>query len=224
MEVWTERTSVPVREADWTADREPELRARSRMEAFALVRDELRAPLLGLEAVVDALAGAPLSQEVTERMHDHSRVLARRVSLLIEDLAVLAAPGPDAVPVDPTVLDLDEELAECAASFPDMVVRVDGDTGLRVHADALRLQQICANLVRNANRAGCRPVSHRATGRSDHVSVQVSEGGPADSHEIGIVRLLVQVQRGITSHDLDGAFTFTLPRAPFVAPVARVRP
>lgn len=223
MEVWTERRSVPVQETGWTADAGPELRSRTRMEAFAVVRDELRAPLLGLEALVDALAGRPLPQEVTERMHDHARVLARRVSLLIEDLAVVAAPGPDAIPVDLRVLDLDEELAECAASFPDMVIRIEGDTGLRVHADSLRLQQICANLVRNAHRTDCRPVSIRATGRSDYVSLQVSEAGPPDSHEIGIVRLLVQVQRGITIHELDGPFTFTLPRAPIAVPLAEAR-
>jgi signal transduction histidine kinase len=207
MEVWSERRSRPVQEA-----------------AVATVRDELRAPLLGLEALVDALAAGPQSQEATERMHDHCRVLARRVSLLIEDLAVLAAAGPDAVPVDPDVLDLDEELAECAASFPDMVIRIDGDTGLRVRADPLRVQQVCANLVRNAHRAGGGPVSIRATGRSDHVSVQVSEAGPSDSHEIGIVRLLVQVLGGITIHELGGAFTFTLPRAPYAAPLAEARP
>jgi signal transduction histidine kinase len=186
----------------------------SQTRAAALaVRDEIRAPLLGLEALVDALAGGPLSQEVTERMHDHSRVLARRVSLLIEDLAVVAAPAPRAVPLDTRVLGLDEQLAECAASFPDMVVRVEGEPGLWVRADALRFQQVCANLVRNAHRTGCRPVTIRATGRADYVSVEVSDAGPADSHEIGIVRLLVQVQGGITIHELDGPFTFTLPRA-----------
>jgi signal transduction histidine kinase len=189
-----------------------------------MVRDEMRAPLLGLEALVDALAAGPQPPDVTERMHDHCRVLARRVSLLIEDLAVLAAPGPDAVPVDSGVLDLDEELAEVAASFPDMVVRIDGDTGLRVQADALRLQQVCANLVRNAIRAGCGPVSIRATSRSDDVSVQVSEAGPSESHEIGIVRLLVQAQGGTTIHELGGAFTFTLPRAPYAGPLAEARP
>jgi signal transduction histidine kinase len=193
-----------------------EVSTERRTEAFAVVRDELRAPLLGLEALVDALAGGSLSQEVTERMQDHSRVLARRVSLLIEDLAVLAAPGPDAVPLDMRDLDLDAELAECAASFPDMVIRIEGETGQYVRADPLRLQQICANLVRNAHRTGCRPVTIRVTGRSDYVSLQVSDAGPSDSHELGIVRLLVQVQRGITINELGGAFTFTLPRAPVV--------
>jgi signal transduction histidine kinase len=220
MEVWAEHRNVPVQATGWTPDVAPELRSRSRLEAFAVVRDELRAPLLGLEALVEALAGGPLSQEVTERMHDQSRVLARRVSLLIEDLAVVAAPDPGAIVLDPGVLDLDDELAECAASFPDMVIRVDADAGLRVHADALRLHQVLANLVRNAHRAGCRPVSIRATGRSDYVSVQLSEAGPADSHEVGIVRLLVQVLGGITIHELDGPFTFTVPRAPLDVPVA----
>jgi hypothetical protein len=66
-------------------------------------------------------------------------------------------------------------------------------------------------------------VSIRAAGRSDYVSLQLSEAGPADSHEIGIVRLLVQVQGGTTVHELGGPFTFTLPRAPLDVPLAGAR-
>lgn len=184
-----------------------------RAEAMAVVRDEMRAPLLGLEALLDALGGAPLSREVSERMQSQSRVLARRVSLLIEDLALVSRQDLSAIPMDVEVLDLDAELAACAESFPDVFFRVDGDTGLQVRADRLRVQQICANLMRNSQRQGGRPVTIKVSGRAGFVSLVVSNAGPPDSHELGIVRMLVEAHGGRASHDVPGSLTLTLPRA-----------
>jgi signal transduction histidine kinase len=179
---------------------------------MAVVRDDMRGPLLGLEALLDALAGGALSPEVTEQMHGHSRVLARRVSLLVEDLALVATPPADCVPLTLRVLELDQQLAECAASFPDMVIRVEGDKDLLVRGDALRVQQICANLMRNAQRTGGRPVVIRASGQPDLVSLRVTDAGPRDGYELSIVKRLVEAHGGMTTHEVSGSFVFTLPR------------
>jgi len=201
MEVWAQG-----REASASSTRE-------RSEVMAVVRDDMRAPLLGLEAVLDALAGGRFSPEVTERMHGHSRVLARRVSMLVEDLALVATPLAHTPPLSVRTLELDQQLAECAASFPDMVIHVTGDRRLLVRADALRVQQICANLMRNAQRSSGRPVTIRVSGLHDLVSLRVSDAGPRDGYELSIVKRLVEAHGGMTVHDVSGAFTFTLPRA-----------
>ena len=182
-------------------------------DVMADVRDDMRAPLLGLEALLDALAGGRLSPEVTRRMQGQSRVLARRVSLLVEDLALVGTPPAHSLPLALRVLELDQQLADCAASFPDMLIRIEGDRGLQVRADVLRIQQICANLMRNAQRTGGRPVTIRASGQDDLVALRVSEAGPRDGYELSIVDRLVEAHGGTTIHEATGSFVFTLPRA-----------
>jgi signal transduction histidine kinase len=193
--------------------------ARERSEVMAVVRDDMRAPLLGLEALVDAMAGGALPPEVTERMHGQSRALARRVSLLVEDLALVATPPADTPPLALRVLELDAQLADCAACFPEMVIRVEGERGLLVRGDALRLQQIFANLMRNAQRTGGRPVVVRASGTPDVVSLRVSDAGPRDGYELAIAKRLVEAHGGTTSREPSGSFVLTLPRAGGQEPV-----
>jgi signal transduction histidine kinase len=193
-------------------------------EVMAVVRDEMRAPLLGLEAMLDALASSPLSPEVSERMQGHSRVLARRVSLLIEDLAVVATADPRAIAMDLQPLDLDQQLGECAASFPDMVIYIEGDKGARVLGDALRVQQIFANLMRSAQRLSGRPVTIRVSTKVDYVSFRVGNAGPRDGFELGIVKILVDAHGGMTIDEVGASFTFTLPLATNPAPLPVTAP
>jgi signal transduction histidine kinase len=181
-------------------------------DVIADVRDDMRAPLLGLEALLDALAGGRLSPEVTRRMQGQSRVLARRVSLLVEDLALVGTPPAHSLPLALRVLELDQQLGDCAASFPDMLIRIEGDSGLQVRADALRIQQICANLMRSAQRSGGRPVVIRVSALRDLVQVRVSDGGARDGYELSIVKRLVEAHGGTTVHEATGSFAFTLPR------------
>jgi signal transduction histidine kinase len=181
-------------------------------DVMADVRDDMRAPLLGLEALLDALAGGRLSPEVTRRMQGQSRVLARRVSLLVEDLALVGTPPAHSLPLALRVLELDQQLGDCAASFPDMLIRIEGEKGLQVRADALRIQQICANLMRSAQRSGGRPVVIRVSALRDLVQVRVSDGGARDGYELSIVKRLVEAHGGTTVHEASGSFAFTLPR------------
>ncbi len=195
----------------------------ARSEVMAILRDEMRAPLLGLEALLDALAGPPLSAEVSERMQSHSRVLAQRVSLLIEDLALVSAQETSTVSMDLQELDLDTELAACAESFPDVLVRVEGHKGLTVRADRLRLQQICANLMRGSQRRGGRPVTIRVSGGTGFVGLRIMGAGKPDGHELAIVTMLVQAHGGTAVVDAAGSLNLNLPRAGSLTglPVAR---
>src|SRR3954454_2735206 len=156
----------------------PQERGGTMQDVMADVRDDMRGQLLGLGELVDALAGGRLSPEVTRRMQGQSRVLARRVSLLVEDLALVGPPSAPSLPLVLRVLELDQQLGDCAASFPDMLIRVEGERGLQVRADALRVQQIFANLMRNAHRTVGRPVTVRLSGQRDLVQVRVSDAGP----------------------------------------------
>jgi signal transduction histidine kinase len=204
MDAWAEPPEAP-----------PETLVRD--EALARVREEMRAPLLALEALLDHLAGGSPAPDVTERMQRDSRVLARRVALLLEDLGLVATPVDQGPALSMRVLDLDHQLAECAASFPDLVIRVVGEPGLRVLGDPVRVQQILANLVRNTQRpggrSGARSVTLRVRGRRDVVTVLVSDAGPRDAYELSIARRLVEAHRGVAIHEVGGSFAFTLPRA-----------
>ncbi|WP_028651097.1 sensor histidine kinase [Nocardioides halotolerans] len=217
MEVWAECREDPAEATSW-GPAGPRWSSHARTEVVAEVRDEMRAPLLGLEALFDALAGPPMPQEMTERMHTHSRVLARRVTLLVEDLAVVTASHPSAIPMVFEDLDLDQELRDCTECFPHIAFRIVGEKGLRVRADALRVQQICANLLRSVQRRSSLPVSVHVSGRPGFVAVRVADAGPRDGYELSIVRTLVQAHSGVTVHDAGGALTFTLPRATSVSP------
>ena len=224
MEVGTQRRQEPVEQAPWAGLLDPTGPAHARTEVMAVVRDELRGPLLGLEALVDAMAGRPLSRDVSTRMRDHSRVLARRVTMLIEDLALVAIQDASTLGLDARGLDLDDLLADCVASFPEMMIRLEGDSGLRVHADPLRVRQVLANLMRNAQRRGVRPVTVRVATRGSFVSLRCEDGGPQDGYELALVTALVQAHGGMTVHELGGSFTFTLPRAGSVTPLPVAAP
>lgn len=213
MDVGTQRRQGPAERTLWSGLLDPSAPPHARTEVMAVVRDEMRAPLLGLEALADALAGTPLNRDVSARMRDHSRVLARRVSLLIEDLALVAMQDAASLSLDVRQLDLDELLADAVASFPEMLIRVEGDKGLRVHADPLRVQQVLANLMRNIQRRGDRAVTVRVTARGPFVSLRSADGGPHDSYELALVKALVHAHGGMTVHEVGGSFTFTLPRA-----------
>jgi signal transduction histidine kinase len=217
MQQWAERREGPAEATDrgWSpGNRCP---GRVRTEEMAVVRDEMRVPLLGLEALLDTLAGTPLSQEVTERMQGHSRVLARQVSMLVEDLAVVAAPDPGVIAMDFRILELDQQLAECAASFPEMTVRIEGDRGVHVLADALRIQQICSNLVRSVQRHGERAATIHVSGKSKFAALRVANAGLRDGYELSIVKTLVRAHAGMTTHEAGGTITFTLPRVASVS-------
>ena len=194
MEMWAERTV-------------------GQAEAMAGVGDQMLTPVVGLEALLDSLSHGRLSPAATDQMHGHSRILARQIMLLREDLSLMATPEPLTPAVTMESLDLDQQLSECRSSFPDIVVSIEGDEHVHVYADALRVQQICANLLRSTQRLGARPVTIRVKGQLEYVSIRVSDSGPPNGYEMAIVRRLVAMHGGTTIHEVGGSFMFTLPSA-----------
>ena len=146
----------------------------------AVVSHELRSPLTAIEGYLELVTDpdVQLAPEQAANMLARCSVLTRRLTLISEDLLAVAAIDHGTLSVSPRVLDAAEQLRECAAGFPDLDVRVDAEDGLLLHADPLRLQQVVANLVRNAQKYGAAPVEVSAARTlADEVEVRVHDAG-----------------------------------------------
>ena len=167
-------------------------------------------------------------------MHGRSLMLARRLTLMCEDLLAATTTEHSDLVITPADLDLSQQLAECASGFPDMDLRIECPCGVHVHADPLRLQQILSNLVRNAQMHGAEPVTVDVTSDPQTVTIRVcdagegvpeffiprlferySQGARATSGAgigLSVVHDLVQAHRGTICYDLtQPAFLVTLP-------------
>ncbi len=129
-----------------------------REEMVALLKAEMRAPLVALKALRASIDEGDLSPELASRMRRHTKSLARRLSLLLEDLVLVYTWGHRRLSLDLQDLDLGDQLRRAADLFPDMLIHVQAPPQVRVQADAMRLQQLLANLIHTAQRRGDRPV------------------------------------------------------------------
>ncbi|HRD61609.1 MAG TPA: MASE4 domain-containing protein [Nocardioides sp.] len=153
--------------------------AQDRDHIVAVVSHELRTPLTGLTGYLDLLVeDEDLPPELRRRMHERSLQLARRLTLLSEDLLTRGTAQHGNLVVLPECLDLQQQVADCAAGFPGLEVRNEVPPGICVHADPLRVQQVLTNLVRNAQRHGAEPVTVSAVLTSPtEVRVSVADEG-----------------------------------------------
>ena len=203
----------------------------------AVVSHDMRTPLAGVQGYLEMLQDDQLDPAFAKRMVDRSWLLTRRVTLLAEDLLAVATQAHADLFVIREQLDMELQLAECAACFPDLDLQVESEPGLTVYADSLRLQQILANLVRNAQKHGAEPVLIRASADEAGVTIRVSDAG-ADIPENFVPHLFDRYTRGgpakggsglglsvvkdlVAAHDGDvrydaatNAFVVTLPHAP----------
>ncbi|QIG44657.1 hypothetical protein G5V58_19405 [Nocardioides anomalus] len=211
---------------------------RLRDHLTAIVSHDLRTPLSGLQGYLELLRDDDLDSPLAHRMVERSWMLTRRLTLLTEDLLAAATLEHGDLVVTPEPVDLDQQLRECAACFPDLDLQLHCPTGLAAYADPLRLQQVLANLVRNAQKHGAEPVLISA--RPDPalpggVTISVADAGPgvpagfvprlfdrytqvADTATGGsglglsVVRDLVLAHGGDIHYDrARNAFVFTLP-------------
>jgi signal transduction histidine kinase len=208
---------------------------RLRDHVGAVVSHDMRTPLAGLHGYLEVLVEDPaLDPELVRRMHERSLILTRRLTLLSEDLLAATTAEHNDLVLNPTDLDLPQQLAECATGFPELDLRIECPPGIRVHADPLRLQQILSNLVRNAQKHGAEPVTVDVSASVSEVTIRVGDAGEgvpetfiprlferysqgaraAGGAGIGlsVVHDLVQAHHGSIRYDLtDPAFIVTLP-------------
>ncbi len=217
---------------------------RLRDHLTAVVSHDMRTPLAGLQGYLEMLRDDDLESDLAKRMIERTWMLTRRLTLLTEDLLAAATLEHGDLVVTPEEIDLDQQLGECASCFPDLDVELDCPPGLAAYADPLRLQQILANLVRNAQKHGAEPVLIAAApDPAGGVAIRVSDAGPGvpatfvprlfDRYTQGpatatggsglglsVVRDLVSAHHGTIRYDgADNAFVFTLPPAPDRAPI-----
>jgi signal transduction histidine kinase len=147
----------------------------------AVVSHDMRTPLAGLQGYLEMLRDGDLDTVLARRMLERSWTLTRRLTLLTEDLLAAATLENGDLVVTPEVVDLTQQLGECATCFPDLDLELDCPSGLLAYADPLRLQQILANLVRNAQKHGAEPVRIAASPDPPDpggVTITVSDAGP----------------------------------------------
>lgn len=192
--------------------RESELeRQNERLEEFAgVVSHDLRNPLAAATAAVEL---ARRSDERRDEALDRASDAHDRMDDLIEGLLSLATAGETVDSLDPVSLDATVRTVWSQLETRDGTLRVV-DADVVVRADAERLQQLVANLFRNAVEHGSTrsrtesgdAVEHSGNGVTVHVSVKRTSDGvslfvaddgpgidPADRSRV--------FERGVSLHD-----------------------
>lgn len=205
----------------------------------AVVSHDMRAPLAGLQGYLEIVDDEAVDAAFVRRIHERCLVLVRRLSLLTEDLQAAAVAAHGDLEVLPELLDVESQLAESVEGFPGLDLRIDCQPGLVAWADPLRLQQILANLIRNAERHGAEPIAIRVRSEPDGMVVfRVTDAGPGVAETfiprlferyaqgpgsapggsglgLSVTRDLVRAHGGTVRYDLtEPAFIVTLPAAP----------
>jgi signal transduction histidine kinase len=236
LETWRVHQRLTAGTADLEAQVNRLLEAqRIRDHVSAVVSHDMRAPLAGLHGYLELLVDDEgLDAALVKRMQERSLMLARRLTLMCEDLLAATTIEHSDLVITPTDLDLSQQLVECASGFPDLDLRIACPRGVDVYADPLRLQQILSNLVRNAQVHGAEPVTIDVSPDPQTVTIRVcdagegvpeffiprlferySQGARATSGAgigLSVVHDLVQAHAGTIRYDLtQPAFLVTLP-------------
>jgi signal transduction histidine kinase len=204
---------APTSAPEWTDVAEPDAGLR-RDDIIAILKAEMQAPLLALQALRTTMAEGGLSPDLDQRMGQHTKTLARRLSLLLEDLVLVSTRDQGRLVLELQDLCLSTQVTRVASLFPGQSVQVDGDPDVRVRADSLRLQQLLANLIRSAAREQAQPVRLQVSCEDDTVVLSLPGAKTAAGYELGIARQLVLAHGGRVGHHRDvDALLVTLPMA-----------
>lgn len=137
-----------------------------RQDFVANVSHELRTPLSLIKSAAETLIdGGKTVPAITDRFLDIIDKNANRLTLLIDDLLLLARLDSGRLELHPQPIDLrdaaDEAIADAAliARSREIALHNDVPAGAVAHADPERVRQVLANLVDNAIKYG------RAQGR-----------------------------------------------------------
>jgi signal transduction histidine kinase len=205
------RDRVPESSPGWY-DATDSVAAFERDDVIALLKAEMQAPLQALQALRATLEEDGLSPELHERMSQHTKTLARRLSLLLEDLVLVTTGRQGRLALELQDLCLSTQVARAAALFPDLSIYVEGPD-VRVRADSLRLQQLLANLIRTAQREDARPIRLHVTCQDDTVMLGLPGAPSSAGYELDLVRQLALAHGGRLGHRDGGALLVTLPLA-----------
>jgi two-component system, OmpR family, sensor histidine kinase BaeS len=126
----------------------------ARQRWIADIAHELRTPLAGLQAEIEALQDG-VRQPTPDRLDSLARQV-QRLTRLVGDLRLLSLSDLGALDYRVEPLDLGDLVAdvlgEANAAADGLQLRLDLASGLRMSADADRLQQVLLNLLHNTRR------------------------------------------------------------------------
>lgn len=122
---------------------------------YADIAHEIRNPLHNLMAAVEMARLDTLPADKRDQYLRNATDQAQRLSLLFNDLLTLQRSDADPNFVSMSDIALDGILRKCRSAYADAAaakgLRLDiPETGLRVHADAGKLEQVFDNLISNA--------------------------------------------------------------------------
>jgi signal transduction histidine kinase len=162
---------------------------------YADIAHEIRNPLHNLLAAVDMARLESLPAEERNHYLSNAANQAERLSLLFNDLMTLQRSDADPNFVTKADVDMDGILRKVGAVYADAAtakgLRLDiPETGLQVHADAGKLEQVFDNLISNA-------IKYTAAGR---VWVEVDEA------ETGVAIRVCDTGHGIPAEHLPHVF------------------
>ncbi|HEX2686574.1 MAG TPA: ATP-binding protein [Kofleriaceae bacterium] len=152
------------------------------------IAHEIRNPLASISGSVELLRQAPIASEDDRTLMTIVHREIQRINVLVGDLLDYATPRP------PQLVDFDlgvmvEETLQVARgeqAFVAVVMAMEVDRPLPVHADAAKLRQVLWNLLRNAADAaalGGKHVHVDARRSRDATTIVVSDDGPGIAAE-----------------------------------------
>ncbi|MBV6496897.1 MAG: Alkaline phosphatase synthesis sensor protein PhoR [Pyrinomonadaceae bacterium] len=185
-----------------------------RQEFLSNISHELRTPLTSILAFVETLEDGGIDDEGNSRRFlGVIRRNAERMNSLIADILELSQIEAGRVAVEPKMVDLGSLVNEIftalgsKADSRDVTLRSAVGEGVRVFADARRLEQMLVNLIDNAikfNRTGGEVnVSHERQGDIDLISVSDTGEGILPEHLARIFERFYRIDRA-RSREMGG--------------------
>lgn len=150
-----------------------------RTRFVATVAHDLRMPLTVFKGVSRLLRNRRdgIAPQEVDRMLASVERQANRLSRLADDLLDAARLNADRLRLQPEPCDVPTLIAATIADI-DEDVEVEVEPGLRLVADAPRLERVLWNLLSNAEKYGRPPLQVRAFGDGRHVTIAVRDHGP----------------------------------------------
>jgi signal transduction histidine kinase len=196
-------------ERDRRARREAELArgaaenaSRAKSAFLSTLSHEIRTPLQAITGFTEVLGTLDLPDDRRRAALGHIAGASSHILSLVDDVLDVAKIEAAALPLNPSVLVLDDIVGEVVALMQpvsgDREIDLSGEpSGLLVLADPRRLRQILLNLIANAvrynRRGGWVRVTAEAAGERD-VAVRVADSGPGIPADM-IDRLFVPFDR-----------------------------